>query len=396
MIHTRAWVGVVVCGLLVALILRGHQEPSVGVAGADSAVKKVKCDIGQTLTEALRKAKPGDTLQVTGTCQERVTITTDQLTLDGGGSAVIDGGGGGPTELEGVVTIDGAHGVILTGFTVQNGPGEGILGIHGAAFAVQQTTVQQNATIGIAVADGSTADLTDCTLQSNVVGIDVFTSSSAILRGAITSSQNTGDGAEVNGQSMLEIRGAQVQMNDNGGAGLVAGSGQVAIFGFTAAQGSTLTANRNGNFGIIIFTPQSQLTIYGSDFFGSGANIITAANNGADGILVSAGFIASPFGTGKFVLEHNITGLNLIEGAGAVITGGLSVRNNGTGVLADGAGTLTLVSVPSNPSSIQNNNGTDVDLRFGTRATFDGVTIGTITCDTTVLIRDSTGSTVCP
>ena len=41
------------------------------------------------LTEALRKAKPGDTLQVTGTCHERVTITTDQLTLDGGAGAVL-------------------------------------------------------------------------------------------------------------------------------------------------------------------------------------------------------------------------------------------------------------------------------------------------------------------
>jgi hypothetical protein len=34
-----------------------------------------------------------------------------------------------------------------------------------------------------------------------------------------------------------------------------------------------------------------------------------------------------------------------------------------------------------------------VNLRFGTRATFDGVTIGSITCVTTVL---SEGSTVCP
>jgi Right handed beta helix region len=389
--HTRAWVGVVVSGLLVALVLWGHQEPSVGVVGADSAVKKVKCDNGQTLTEALRKAKPGDPLQVTGTCHERVTITTDQLTLDGGASAVLEGGGGGPTEFEGVVTIDGVQGVTLTGFTVQNGPGEGILGIHGAAFTVQQTTVQQNAASGIAVADGSTADLTDCTIQGNGFGIDVFTSSSAILRGAIISSHNTGNGAEVNGQSILEIRGAQVQMNDNGGIGLVAGNGQVAIFGFTAAQGSTLTTRGNGSWGIIIFG--SQFTILGSDF-GSGTNIITAANNGADGIFVSDGVIASPFGTGKFVLENNVSaGLNLINGAGAIITGGLSVRNNGTGVSSDGAGTLTLASIPTNPSTITNNSTFDVDLKFGTRATFDGVTIGNITCDATVLSR---GTTVCP
>jgi hypothetical protein len=392
MTHARKWVGaVVVVGLLGVLGLSGSLKQDIGMAGADSPVKKVKCDKGQTLTEALRKAKPDDTLQVTGTCQERVTITTDRLTLDGGGNAVLDGDGPGPTEFEGVVTIDGVQGVTLTGFTIQNGPGEGILGIHGAAFAVQQTIVQQNATTGIAVADGSTADLTDCTIHDNGFGIDVLTSSSAILRGSITSSHNTGNGAEVNGQSILEIRGAQVQMNDNGGIGLVAGSGQVAIFGFTAAQGSTLTANGNGGWGIIIFG--SQFTILGSDF-GSGANVITAANNGADGILVSAGVIASPFGTGKFVLENNVTaGLNLINGAGANITGGLSVRNNDTGVLADGAGTITLASIPPNPSTITDNSTFDVDLKFGTRTTFDGVTIGTITCDATVLSR---GSTVCP
>src|SRR6267142_736405 len=258
MTHARMWVGtVVVVGLLGVLGLFGNQDRGVGVAGADSAVKNVKCDKGQTLTDALKKAKPGDTLQVTGTCHERVTITTDRLTLDGGGSAVLDGGGVGPTEFEGVVTIDGVQGVTLTGFTVQNGPGEGILGIHGAAFAVQQTTVENNAASGIAVADGSTADLTDCTIQGNGFGIDVFTSSSAILRGAIIISQNKGNGAEV-------------QMIDNGGIGLVAGSGQVAIFGFTASQGSTLTANGNGDFGIII--SGSQLTILGSDF-GSGVNI---------------------------------------------------------------------------------------------------------------------------
>jgi hypothetical protein len=84
-----------VFGLFVALVLWGHQEQSMGVAGANSAVKKVKSDNGQTLTEALRKAKPGDMLQVTGTCHERVTITTDRLTL-GGGNAVLDGGRGVP------------------------------------------------------------------------------------------------------------------------------------------------------------------------------------------------------------------------------------------------------------------------------------------------------------
>ncbi len=52
----------------------------------------VDCTKGETLTKAVERAKPGDTIQVTGTCKETVTITTDRLTLDGQGSAILDGG----------------------------------------------------------------------------------------------------------------------------------------------------------------------------------------------------------------------------------------------------------------------------------------------------------------
>jgi hypothetical protein len=86
-------------------------------------------------------------------------------------------------------------------------------------------------------------------------------------------------------------------------------------------------------------------------------------------------------------------GLNGGEGGSTLIIGGLTVQNNQTGLLADGAGTLTPASQQSNPSSIEHNSGTDVDLKFGTRVTFGGMTIGTITCEATVLSR---GTTVCP
>jgi hypothetical protein len=66
------------------------------------------------------------------------------------------------------------------------------------------------------------------------------------------------------------------------------------------------------------------------------------------------------------MIENNQKiGLEVGEGGSALIIGGLTVQNNQIGgLLADGAGTLTLGSVPSNPSSIQNNGGTDVDLRL--------------------------------
>jgi hypothetical protein len=40
-------------------------------------------------------------------------------------------------------------------------------------------------------------------------------------------------------------------------------------------------------------------------------------------------------------------------------------------------------------------NGTDVVLLFGSLGTFNGNTIGTITCDETVLLRGDTG-VICP
>jgi hypothetical protein len=112
--------------------------------GGDAAsnMKVVNCDRGENIAEVLAKAEPGDTIRVTGTCVEWVSIKTDRITLDGQGAATLDGGGGPIAEFDGVVIIDGASGVTIQGFTVQNGPGEGILGTHGAAFSVRNTTVQ--------------------------------------------------------------------------------------------------------------------------------------------------------------------------------------------------------------------------------------------------------------
>ena len=58
-------------------------------------------------------------------------------------AAVVD-----PKVFESVVTIDGARGVTIRGFTFQNSPGWGIHGQGGAAFAVKDTTMQDNGSGG--------------------------------------------------------------------------------------------------------------------------------------------------------------------------------------------------------------------------------------------------------
>jgi Right handed beta helix region len=353
--------------------------------GGDAAsnMKVVNCDRGQNIAEVLARAEPGDTIRVTGTCFERVSIKTDRITLDGQGAATLDGGGGPIAEFDGVVTIDGASGVRIQGFTVQNGPGEGILGTHGAAFSVRNTTVQDNGSTGVAVGEGSTAELTDCSILRNDAGIDVFTQSSAVLKGAIRTNDNLQNGATVNGTSIIEIRGAQVEASRNGTFGLIAGSNsQLAVFGFAGSQGSTFTIDANGGGGIVL--ADSILNVFSE-------STITITNSPL-GILVAAGKIINPSGVGTFVIENNGVGLDFGLDGTALLVGGLTVRNNGTGVRGDGAGVLTFISIPENPSAITGN-GVDVDLRFGARATFAGVDVGTITCDSTVLSR---GTTVCP
>ena len=356
-----------------------------GPAGADDGTKRVHCERGQSLAKALENARPGDTFLLSGTCHERVTIAVDRITLDGQGSAVIHGGGGGPAEFSAVVTIKSASGVTIKGLTVSDGPGEGILARGGASFTLQAAQVHGNAFTGVSVGGNSTAEVIDANIHHNGLGVDVYTGSSLILKGTIAIMHNSGNGVDINGEAVLEIRGAHVQASDNKGTGIVVGSGQLAIFNLTSSVGSSVNASHNDFAGILVAA--SRLTAYPPC-------TITVADNFI-GLIAASSVVAVVNGSAEFVAENNAIGLSFVQNANGIFQGGpLTVRNNKrVGLLADGAGTLIVESDPAKPPSRIEQNGTDVDLRFGTRATFQGVTIGSITCDATVLSR---GTTVCP
>ena len=283
-------------------------------------IVKVNCDKGQTLGKALKKADPGDTILVSGTCVERVTVTTDRITIDGQGSAVLDGGGGYLADFTGVLTIDGAKGVRLQGLTIRHGPGEGILALRGAAFTAEQTVSRDNGTTGIAVLQGSTAELRNCTMTGNQIGLDVFTGASAVLRDAVAIDQNLGDGVQINGHAVVEIRAANVTASGNGGIGILVGSGQLAIFGFPVTPASVLTTNDNGFAGI---------RLGGSVFTVYSAATVTASGNGVFGILSGGpSFLVTTPGSGsRFLIENNAVGMRVLNGAG---------MNFGLGRTADG------------------------------------------------------------
>ena len=194
---------------ILILCLTGLARPArTSAAQPDSDESKpatVRCDAGQSINHALRRAKPGETILVQGTCHERVVIT-QPVTLDGGGSAVIDGAGVASLqavapEFDGLVVINGVTNVNLVGLTVQNATTNGIVAAHGAAVVVEKRArLENNALTGIVVIDNSTAEAIDSVTRSNRLGFDVVTSSSLVLKGTFTSTNNATNGGDINGQ----------------------------------------------------------------------------------------------------------------------------------------------------------------------------------------------------
>jgi hypothetical protein len=397
--RSSAWVGAR-RGVWCAAAALGLIVPAASAEGdgrvlveSEARTRTVRCDKGQSLAEVVSRALSGDVVVVKGECSGRIEIATDGITLEGNGAAVLRGSAGDPpAEFSALITVTGASNVVISGLTVQGGSGEGILVQRAGAAVVRNTVVQDNLGTGIAVADGSTVQLIDTVSRRNALGLDVFTGSSAVLKGAVTFSENLGTGVEVNGQSILEIRGADVEACDNGGFGIGAGSSQIVFFGFeeTHVPGSKLTVCRN-SMGLVM--PDSSFEVLGGQFFGSGANVVTVRDNAGAGIWCPQGCsIASPFATARFVISGNEIGIELGQGSVATLVGGLEVSGNDVGLSID-ASQLTLVSVPPNPSSVTGN-GVDVGASFGARLTIDGAEIGSaLECDSSVLSR---GSVTCP
>jgi hypothetical protein len=233
-----------------------------------------------SLAAALINADDGDTIRISGTCTEPVTIFEDGLTLDGQGSTILDGGSAGQP----VITVEGAHGVRILNLTARNGL-SGILARRGASVTVEGVTAEDNADHGIRIDENSTAHLINCTAQRNGDdGVFVFRNSSATFEGTINSSNNGGDEtsltndgiAIVSNSSAFFNSGAVVTTNNNISRGITISLSSSAFFFF----GATATASSNGTDGIGVFQ-SSSLFIVGS------LATTTTSNNGNRGIEVS-------------------------------------------------------------------------------------------------------------
>lgn len=114
---------------------------------AEARIVNVNCDT-KSLQSAVDRANPGDTINVSSTCNERIDVRTDDVTIDGGGTAIIDGTGlAGALSLVQVQALN----VRIQNITVQNSPGAGIHVRSSGSAIIEGTTIKDNAADGILV-----------------------------------------------------------------------------------------------------------------------------------------------------------------------------------------------------------------------------------------------------
>ncbi len=175
-----------------------------------------------SIQNAVDSASGPTTIRFLGVCDEVVTITKDDITLDGHDMGTV----------EGTITFDGAQRGVVQNATV-TGPGSGIVADHGASVLIQDNTITANGEPG----------------DTSSSGIGVFNGASAqVLNNDITDNA-FGDGVAVFSGAFATIVGNTITGNGRPGPWFEAGI-QV---GRAVARGQSNTISNNGYAGIEVF-----------------------------------------------------------------------------------------------------------------------------------------------
>ena len=248
---------------------------------ANAATVSVDCDAGNTVMAALGNVRPGDTVQVSGTCNEQVSFAPEmvRITLDGQKKTTIQHPGkGAPSPhtvfirgkditVKGVTVIGGLDGIHLAGPASAELDGNVVVkaaraGIHidkGSVVRILNNTVQDSGVYGIDITGVSLAyigvriprlpALSPNTIRnSGGAGINIERSSSAWIVGN-TISNNKGSGIFIHRSSQADVMANVI--NANGGDGITASySGGVNLKSEPRNDGPNQTAQENGGVAI--------------------------------------------------------------------------------------------------------------------------------------------------
>lgn len=264
---------------------------------ANAATVSVDCDAGNTITSALGGIKPGDTVLVSGTCEEQVSIAPEivRITLDGQKKTTIQHPGGSAASPH-AVFIRGKE-ITIKGFTVTGG----LDGIHlsgPASTVIDGNVVVKNTGRGIHIDKGSIARILNSTIQdSGGIGIDITGVSYAYIGVAIprvpalspnTIRNNGGPGINIERSSGAWIVGNTISNNKESGIAVHRNAQADVIANVINANGGdAITVSHNGGVNLSSETRRD------------GPNqTASAQNNGGAGIRCTiGGYVEGPLGT---------------------------------------------------------------------------------------------------
>ncbi|HLK36456.1 MAG TPA: right-handed parallel beta-helix repeat-containing protein [Polyangiaceae bacterium] len=200
----------------------------------DDSQRFVDCDRGETIQEALRTVLPGDTLFISGTCNENVTVSSptgqfNGVTFDGRGTASISG----PNTTQNTLELDGVSNFTVRGLRISGGF-DGLSVNTGSQIAVDTVVVDHAGRHGIHFQRGTTmAFIINSTIQNNPQN-GVIVNENSYARIGFTS----GVGASEDDTGPCVIQG-------NGGHG-------IRIQRSSSARVYTNTISHNGQNGVNI------------------------------------------------------------------------------------------------------------------------------------------------
>ena len=381
---------------------------SLGFGAGSALADKRPLDCSKrSLAKTLEKAEDM-TITFTGICDGPIVIRSDGVSLVGVGTAIIDGNG------QDAVTVEGANGVSLTHIEVRNGT-NGILGIDGAHISLTDINVHDNQAFGISLQTGTSADLSEVSVSGNGLhGLDMQTGTAAHISGTFTSTGNRVFGVNVNG-SALTFSQADATMSGNA-VGMQVATGANAFLndpdtalnlsnnfatGLTIVSGAHMvsfggTINASGN-------PVNGISLNSKAGLDLDAGSTVECSGNGDGLQIQQASEMTVFNIPQFSGVPALSSVNCHDnnGSGIVVRNASSLRvsnqaqvisngNGATGLIVDDGSDIILVN-----SEITGNSGEDIQLSFGSRADLQTSTFSSLSCDTTVLVRGTSGIT-CP
>ena len=307
-----------------------------------AANRTVNCDEGQSIQDALEKGRGSAAelyIDVSGSCEEVVTIKRDDVTIDGGetatvvGAIIVEGGnriivreititgsglgtgvvavGGNLKLIRSAITGNSGLGVLATDSayvgmsrSIIENNGSGVVARQGSSVFVRKTTISGNDDYGIILKSNSTGTVvTNSTISGNDIGIGVFENSSVYVDDSdIVNNYNTGIETD---------NGVSVDVDNNSTIGSNAGGGIDADLHSSVVIGDSSITN-NGNYGIKLQSDSGVRIEHNAIISGNGVAGEFCNNVESCGVFC-ADTESSVFDEGQIADEVECTDFNKLE-----------------------------------------------------------------------------------